>query len=151
MTTAMPHAASRFRVRTHFGAVRRLGLLLVAVSLVSLFSANARAAVSSRNAVPMCSSDGRSVIAPPIILPWRMLTLEAPPPPCPELDGTLFQSVVEHQQPSPPKPPAPEAPRAAPVRGAELARPAAQRLSLSTPAPPMSRELVDSLYRPPRG
>ncbi len=149
MTTAIPHVASRFRARAHFGAVRRLGVLLVAVSLVSLFSANARAAVSSHNAVPMCSSDGRSVIAPPIVLPWRMLTLEAPPP-CPQADDTLFQSVGEHHAPAPSKAPAPEAPRAVPVRGGQLARPAAARALVTALAPPAGRELLDTLYRPPR-
>ena len=149
MTTAPPHVATRFRVRTHLGSVRRLGVLLVAVSLVSLFSASARAAVSSHNAVPMCSSDGRSVIAPPIVLPWRMLTLEAPPP-CPQADDTLFQSATEHHPPAPSKSPAPEAPRAVPVRGAELARPAAARAPITALAPPASRELRGTLYRPPR-
>jgi len=130
--------------------VRRLGVSLVAVSLMSLFSANARAAVSSHNAVPMCSSDGSSVIAPPIVLPWRMLTLEAPPP-CPQADDTLFQSAGEHHPPAPSKPPAPEAPRAVPVRGGELARPAAALALVTALAPPASRELLDTLYRPPRG
>lgn len=141
--------ASRFRARTRLGSVRRLSVLLVAVSLVSLFSANARAAVSSHNAVPMCSSDGRSVIAPPIVLPWRMLTLEAPPP-CPQADDTLFQSATEHHPPAPSKPPAPEAPRAVPLRDAELARPAAARVPITALAPLASRELRGTLYRPPR-
>jgi len=150
MAAAIPHVASRFRARAQSGSVRRLGVLLVAVSLMSLFSANARAAVSSHNAVPMCSSDGRSVIAPPIVLPWRMLTLEAPPP-CPQADDTLFQSAGEHHPPAPSKPPAPEAPRAVPVRGGELARPAAALALVTALAPPASRELLDTLYRPPRG
>jgi hypothetical protein len=149
MTTASPLLACRFRARIHFRAVRRLGVLLVAVSLVSLFSASARAAVSSHNAVPMCSSDGRSVIAPPIVLPWRVLKLEAPPP-CPQGNDTLFQSALEHHPAAPSQAPAPEAPRAVPVRGGELARPARTRVLVSALAPPPSRELLDTLYRPPR-
>ena len=98
----------------------------------------------------MCSSDGRSVIAPPIVLPWHVRTLEAPPP-CPQADNTLFQLAGEQQKPTPSKPPAPEAPRAVPIRTSELATPTCARVLIDALTPPASRERSDTLYRPPRG
>jgi hypothetical protein len=108
------------------------------------------AQAAGRTPVPMCSSDGRSVIAPPIILPFRLITLEAPPP-CPHSDGLFVQSsLADDHQRTPSNPPAPDAPRAVPVRGTDLARPKVQRVAVSSSANFAGRELVADLYRPPR-
>jgi hypothetical protein len=130
------------------GVARRVAVLLVTMAVATLVSPAARAS-NNHGAVPMCSSDGRSVIAPPIILPFRLVTLEAPVS-CPHADVPLVQSVAEHHQPLPSNPPAPQAPRAVPVRAHDLARPASERLSIAAVGLPASREVIDNPYRPPR-
>ena len=118
-------------------------LLVLAFALATLVSTQARAAV------PMCSNDGRSVIAPPIVMPWRMLTLDAPKP-CPQADSLLVQFLPEQQRRAPSEPPAPAPLRAVPLRTSELAAPARTRRPSVSPEIPTSRELGCSLYRPPR-
>ena len=123
--------------------MKRLVLLFIAVAVATLVSAPARAAV------PMCSNDGRSVIAPPIVFPWRVQTLDAPAP-CPQPDNAVSRSLPGQEQHAPSNPTAPVAPRAVPVRHGELAAPLRVRSLQATPAAPRGLELVDTLYRPPR-
>ncbi|HTQ05986.1 MAG TPA: hypothetical protein VMI54_19125 [Polyangiaceae bacterium] len=124
--------------------MKRLALLFVAVAVATLVSTPARAAV------PMCSDDGRSVVAPPIVFPWRMQTLEAPPP-CPQQDGAFSRSLPGEEQRAPTNPPAPMAPRAVPIERGELATPLRVRSRTQPVAIPRGSELIDTLYRPPRG
>jgi hypothetical protein len=130
---ALPRAAS----------AKRLALLVV-VAVATLVSAPAKAAV------PMCSDDGRSVVAPPILLPWRMQTLEAPPP-CPQPDNAFARSLPAQEQHGPSSPPTPAPPRAVPIRHGELAWPLRRRALAPTLLAPRAFDLLDSLYRPPRG
>ena len=123
--------------------MKRLALLFIAVALATLVSTPARAAV------PMCSDDGRSVVAPPIVYPWRMQTLDAPAP-CPQPDSAFSQSLPGQEQRAPVSSPAPSAPRAVPVKPGELAAPESTRAITLAFAAPHGLELVDSLYRPPR-
>jgi hypothetical protein len=150
MTTAIRSVPRWFRVRPRLGSARRLGVLLVAIAVATLVSPSARAGAGNRNAVPMCSSDGRSVIAPPIVLPFHLVTLEAPAP-CPHSDGLLALSIADDHQRAPSNPPAPDAPRAVPVRAGDLASPEAARLREACDDSFAGRELVHDLYRPPRG
>lgn len=117
--------------------------LLVAVALATLVSAPARAAV------PMCSNDGRSVVAPPIVFPWRMQTLEAPAS-CPQTDNTFFRSLPGEQNRAPSSAPTPEAPRAVPIRTGELASPLRARALALPLVVPRGFDLIATLYRPPR-
>jgi hypothetical protein len=126
------------------GRLRRVLLGFVVLALVSVVSRPAHAAV------PMCSSDGRSVIAPPIILPWRELKLEAGAP-CQQPENPLLRSMPDQQRQAPSSPPAPAPLRAMPVRTSELPRPASMRLCVDASPAPVSLHLVDSIYRPPRG
>ena len=118
--------------------------LAVALAVATLVSAPAKAAV------PMCSSDGRSIVAPPILLPWRMQTLEAPAP-CPESENLFARSLPAGEHHAPSNPPAPPAPRAVPVRHRELAAPVRVRALAQPLVAPRGFDLIDSVYRPPRG
>ncbi len=86
------------------GAARRTLFGLMLVVAATLLGAPAHAAV------PMCSNDGRSIAAPPIILPWHERTLEAPKP-CAPSDNSLVTSAPDR---SPTSPSATGQPRAAP-------------------------------------
>ena len=132
-SSALPRAASAKRFA-----------LLVVVAVAALVSAPAKAAV------PMCSDDGRSIVAPPILLPWRMQTLEAPAP-CPQPDNLLARSLPAQEQHAPSNPPTPSAPRAVPIRYGELAAPLRVRAPAPLRAAPRGFDLLDSVYRPPRG
>ena len=118
-------------------------LVVLAFALATLVSTQARAAV------PMCGNDGSSVAAPPIVMPWRMIALDAPAP-CPHADPFLVLSLPEHQPRSPSVPTAPAPLKALPLRGGDLARPPYLLLRIEAPGAPTSLELVASLYRPPR-
>ncbi len=131
--SALPRAAAA----KHFA-------LLVVVAVATLVSAPAKAAV------PMCSDDGRSVVAPPILLPWRMQTLEAPPP-CPQPDNAFARSLPGPEQHGPSSAPAPAAPRAVPIRHGDLASPYRVRVLAPPLVAPHAFDWIDSLYRPPRG
>ncbi len=124
------------------GALRRaaLGFFLLLTALLATSPASA--------AVPMCSSDGRSVAAPPMILPWRQLSLEAPKP-CPQPDNLLLRSMPE-QQKGPSSAPAPALLRAMPVRAMDLPLPASVRQQIDSAVAPRSVSLIDGIYRPPR-
>ena len=143
----MPHALRAvprwFSALPRAATAKRLALLVV-VAVATLVSAPAKAAV------PMCSDDGRSVVAPPILLPWRMQTLDAPPP-CPQPDNASARSLPGHEQHGPSSPPTPAAPRAVPTRPGELAS-ALRARGLAPPlVAPHGFDLLDSVYRPPRG
>jgi len=109
-----------------------------------LASTRAEAAV-----VPMCSSDGRSVIAPPIMVPNRGLVLEAPHP-CPQPERALMRSMPRDPggQPTPPS----DGPiRALPIVPPDLPVPYVGRRTHHDDAGSMGLELVCSIERPPRG
>jgi len=143
MTAAISSSTRRFSALP--SAVARRSMLALVVLAVALMSS-----APARAAVPMCSDDGRSVVAPPIILPWRVLTLEAPKP-CPPSDMlVLFGSVPAEQQRGPSSPPTPEPLRAVPVRACDLPAPPASREPLTSLDRPTSLELVTGVYRPPR-
>src|SRR5688572_9083647 len=82
------------------GSLRRAErvLLVLAAALVTLLSTS-----SARAAVPMCSEDGRTIAAPPIMAPNRGLVLDAPRP-CPPQGSVLVRSVPSDPggQPTPP-------------------------------------------------
>jgi hypothetical protein len=144
MTIAIRGVPRRFPVLLGAASARRFAVLCIALAVATLVSAPARAAA------PMCSNDGRSVIAPPIVLPWHMVTLDAPAP-CPKPDGLLVQSLPNDQPQSPSSPPTPAPLRAVPVRGAELVSAARSRSCVAALDVPSGHELVATHYRPPRG
>jgi hypothetical protein len=125
------------------GMFRRGVVALLALVVVMLLPAGAQASV------PMCSNDGRTVAAPPIILPWRQLTLEAAKP-CQQPDNVLLRAMPDQQQKSPSSAPAPAPPRAMPVRGLDVPRPPGVRERVVGASSPSRFLLVESVYRPPR-
>jgi len=126
------------------GGVFRRGVVgLLALVVVMLLPAGAHASV------PMCSTDGRTVAAPPIILPWRQLTLDAPKP-CQQPENVLLRAMPDQQQRSPSSAPTPAPLRAMPVRALDVAPQSGVRaLVAREPRPPFIL-LVDCIYRPPR-
>ena len=115
---------------------------LFAALLTLLASANAHAAV------PMCSEDGRTVAAPPIMAPNRGLVLEAPRP-CPPQNVVLIRSMPRDPggQPTPPS----DGPiRVLPVTPADLPLPYAGRRASDHDAKVNGLELVQGIERPPR-
>lgn len=142
-----PHpalASSRFAAPRARGGVFRHGVLMLAAVLVSLLlPARAQAAV------PMCSSDGRSIAAPPIILPWRKLTLEAPKP-CQQTDNPLLRAMPEQQQRTPSSAPTVAPIRAMPTRAFALAHPSGIRVHVVAGSSPPTFVLIASIDRPPR-
>jgi len=122
---------------------RRGVVALLALVIVMLLPAGAHAAV------PMCSADGRTVAAPPTILPWRQLKLEAPKP-CQQPDNALVGAMPEQQPKSPSSAPAPAPLRAMPVRALDVPRPPGVRERVVGKSSPSRFLLVESIYRPPR-
>jgi len=123
---------------------RRLLLGLAVLVVATLFGGSAQAAV------PMCSNDGRSVEAPPMVLPWRKLTLEAPPP-CTATDNPLLlRSMPERQERAPSTPVAPAPLRAMPARATSLSPPPSALVRIGTEALPSTIALVRTIDRPPR-
>jgi hypothetical protein len=116
---------------------------VVVLALVSIVSSPARAAV------PMCSNDGRSVAAPPMILPWRELKLEAGTP-CQQPENPLLRVMPEQQRQAPSSSPAPAPLRAMPVCTSELPPPPGVRTRIEESAVPTSLYLANAIYRPPR-
>jgi hypothetical protein len=143
MTTAISSSERWFSAPpVGAGCGRRWLIALIVLLLATLVGAPARAAV------PMCSEDGRTVAAPPIILPWRGLTLDAPVP-CPQPDNLLLvKSLPDQRAPSSAPTPAPL--RAVPVRPLDIPAAPALREPLITADHPTSLELVNTVYRPPR-
>ena len=132
---AAPFARTRRARRVLFGAL--------ALALFSIVSSPAHAAV------PMCSSDGRTVAAPPMILPWRELKLEAGTP-CQQPENPLLRVMPEQQRQAPSSAPVPAPLRAMPARAIDVPPPSSMRLSIEAwPAPP-SFYLANTVYRPPR-
>lgn len=134
----------RFAVISRPSGMFRRGVVALATLLVlMLLPAAAHAAV------PMCSEDGRTVAAPPIILPWRQLTLDAPKP-CQQPDNPLLRTMPDRQQNAPSSPPSPAPLRAMPARPVDVAPPAGVREPIDAASSPPSFHLVASIYRPPR-
>ena len=144
MRTERRSVRRRFAALAAPGGLFRRGVVgLVALVVVMLLPAGARASV------PMCSTDGRTVAAPPIILPWRQLTLEAPTP-CQQSENVLLRAMPDQQQRSPSSAPTPAPLRAMPVRALDVAPQSGVRaLVAREPRPPFIL-LVDCIYRPPR-
>ncbi|HEV8548161.1 MAG TPA: hypothetical protein VGQ57_04015 [Polyangiaceae bacterium] len=143
MTLATTHFC-RWFLASHSGrGVERVVLALIASLVVVLTPSPAHAAA------PMCSSDGRSVVAPPSILPWRQQTLEAPTP-CPLPENQLLRSMPEEQQRAPSSAPSPAPLRAMPVRPVELSSPKTARTAILDGTRPVGVPRVSVIYRPPR-
>lgn len=144
MTTAIRRAA-RLGSALPRGAAsaRRLVVVLFALTLATLVSAPARAAV------PMCSSDGRSVAAPPIVMPWRMIELKETKS-CPQPDNVLLAFAPVQRERAPSAAPTPVAPRAVPVERGELAAPASVRVPIVDAVLVHGRNASETPYRPPR-
>jgi len=144
MAPQTPLASSRFAAPRARGGLFRHGVLVLAAVLVSLLvPARAHAAV------PMCSNDGRSVAAPPIILPWRKLTLEAAKP-CQPTDNPLLRAMPDQQQRTPSSAPTVAPIRAMPTRAFALAHPSGIRAHVVPGSSPPTFVLVASIDRPPR-
>jgi hypothetical protein len=136
-----PPAFAGIRACASARARRLLPMLLVL--LVALLSSSRAEA-----AVPMCSEDGRSIVAPPIMFPNRGLVLEAPRP-CPEPVTALIRSVPSDPggQPTPPS----DGPmRALPVTPADLPLPCAASRPSYDSTLSTGFELSGSIERPPR-
>jgi len=144
MPPASPLASSRFSARRARDGLFRHGVLVLAALVVSLL-----VPTRAHAAVPMCSSDGRTVAAPPIILPWRQLTLEAPKP-CQQPDNPLLRAMPDQHQKTPSSAPTFTPIRAMPTRAVALARPSGMRQRILAASRPPSFILVASIDRPPR-
>jgi hypothetical protein len=144
MPPAFPFAPSRFAAQRARGGLFRHGVLVLAALVVSLL-----VPTRAHAAVPMCSNDGRSVAAPPIILPWRQLTLEAPKP-CQQSENPLLRAMPEQQQRTPTSAPTFAPIRAMPTRAFALAHPSRIRARIVAASSPPSVVLIASIYRPPR-
>jgi hypothetical protein len=142
-TATSPAARSLDAPLGRVARVQRFAFALVVLALATVVSPRAHAAV------PMCGEHAQTVAAPPMILPWRKLTLEAPAP-CPQQSDFLALSVPESQPRGPSSPPAPAPLRAVPVRTSELPEPPALREPIVSLDQPKGCELVSTVYRPPR-
>jgi hypothetical protein len=134
----------RFAVISGTTGMFRRGIVALATLLVLTLLPTA-----ARAAVPMCSEDGRTVAAPPIILPWRKLTLDAPKQ-CQQQENPLLRAMPDRQQNAPSSPPAPAPLRAMPARPVDVAPPAGIREHIANASSPPGFHLVASIYRPPR-
>lgn len=144
----MPHRPPHF-IRSWtapFARTRRARRVLFGALALALFSIVASPAHA---AVPMCSSDGRTVAAPPMILPWRELKLEAGTP-CQQPDNPLLRVMPEQQRQAPSTAPVPAPLRAMPARAIDVPLPARVRLPVEGLPAPVSFYLSNSVYRPPR-
>jgi hypothetical protein len=104
---------------------------------------------SAHAAVPMCSSDGRSIAAPPIMVPGRNLVLEAPPT-CPPTSGTLLVRALPNDPGGQPTIPLESPLRVIPVFARALPRPHAGRMLIEFTTLPAGSPATDGIYRPPR-
>jgi hypothetical protein len=129
-----------WRLRT--GAHRVLPLIFAFATLFG-FSRSADAAV------PMCSSDGRSIAAPPIMVPGRNLVLEAPRP-CPPPPGSLLVRALPNDPGGQPTVPLESPLRVVPVFASAPPRPHAGRTLIEYTARPAGSPATDGIYRPPR-
>jgi len=124
-------------------ARRAARLFAVLAALAAVFATS-----EAEAAVPMCSSDARTVIAPPIGTPNRGLVLEATKH-CPNLP-TSIQSLPP--EPGAPTAATPDAPlRAVPVRFFGLGEPTRTLAPFDQDERAPRPGTVNQLYRPPRG
>jgi hypothetical protein len=132
-------------VKTRFSA-RAVRLLIATFVAVATFAFGAPASA----AVPMCSHDGRSIAAPPIMRPKSGLVLESRGD-CERLRALLTQSNHgEDGRGSPLQ--ASDAPlRAVPAHGAIPTTPRLERLDVTDDAGEVRAAIVIDLFRPPRG
>lgn len=132
-----------------FTALSRLLLARRAARLFAVLAALAAVLGTSEAdaAVPMCSSDARTVIAPPIGTPSRGLVLEAPKH-C--LNSPMsIQSLPP--EPGAPTAATPDAPlRAVPVAFFGLGAPTSTLISIDRDVQVPRSSMVSPLYRPPR-
>lgn len=127
-----------------FGArARRVLPLIFAFATLLGFSRSAHAAV------PMCSSDGRSIAAPPIMVPGRHLVLEAPRP-CAPTGGTLLVRSLPPDPGGQPTVPLESPLRVMPVFASAPPRPYAGRTLIEVTERPAGSPATDGIYRPPR-
>jgi hypothetical protein len=117
--------------------------LILAFAVLLGFSGSADAAV------PMCSSDGRSIAAPPIMVPGRNLVLEAPRS-CPPPTGTPLVRALPQDPGSQPPVPLENPLRVVPVFGTAPPRPCSGRTLIEVTARPPGSAATTGVYRPPR-
>ncbi|HEY3499974.1 MAG TPA: hypothetical protein VGK73_35035 [Polyangiaceae bacterium] len=137
-----PPPSNAARRSARCGLVERMFVALVIAVVTLLATGTARAAV------PMCSGDGRTIAAPPIMAPNRGLVLEAPRP-CPKQETVLVGSMPSDPggQPAPPS----SGPiRAVPVTPADLPLPCVGRAARDSASISKGLELISSIERPPR-
>lgn len=123
-------------------ARRAARLFAVLAALAALLGAR-----EAEAAVPMCSSDARTVIAPPIGTPNRGLVLEASKH-CPSLPTSIRSLPPEPGTPTAATPDAPL--RAMPVAFFGLGAPTATLTAIDRDVQTPRSDLVSTLYRPPR-
>ena len=137
-------ARRQFAVISGSSGMFRRGVVALATLLALMLLPTA-----ARAAVPMCSEDGRTVAAPPIILPWRQIPLDAPKQ-CQQPENPLLRAMPDRQQNAPSSQPSPAPLRAMPARLVDVAPPASVREPIDTASCPPSFHLVACIYRPPR-
>jgi hypothetical protein len=121
-----------------------LRLLPAAIVAMVLFGARSAAA-----AVPMCAEDGRSLIAPPILMPSKGHVLEHDAP-CPELVRLLLDAPERDNHPQPPVERVEDAPRGVLVQPPALPRPRGIRVAFAFDRPVVARGVRSGIDRPPR-
>jgi hypothetical protein len=137
--------SSRRFVRTQ-PLLARASMRLLHAMLVVL--ATLTVGTGARAAVPLCSDDGRSMVAPPIVKPGSGRAIESAED-CERLRALLGHSKPGDNQRNPVE--FGDAPlRAVPVRVELPAPPHLARLDVETDALRARPALLDSLFRPPR-
>lgn len=133
-------------MRLWVGLLQRSAKLLpVVIATMVLLAARTASA-----AVPMCSEDGRTVAAPPILMPSkdRVLKHDAA---CPEVLRLLLDAPVrENHKPRPATERVDDAPRGVPARVIDLPAPSSLRVPLDFDPPNAARDVKTSIDRPPR-
>lgn len=124
------------------GSAKLLPIVIAAMVLLGARTASA--------AVPMCSEDGRSLAAPPILMPSkdRVLKHDAP---CAEVLRLLLDAPVrDDQKPRPVTERVDDTPRGVLARVLSLPPPSGMRVSLDADRPIAARDAKTSIDRPPR-
>jgi hypothetical protein len=131
-------------LRTHplpKASMRLLQAMLVVLATLTV-------STGARAAVPLCSEDGRSMVAPSIVKPGSGRTFESAED-CERLRALLGHSKPGENQRNPIE--LGDAPlRAVPVRGELPGPPHLARLDVETSAPRAPPALIDGVFRPPR-
>jgi hypothetical protein len=122
----------RTRLVSSKATVRLLHAILVALALFTVGS-------GARAAVPLCSEDGRTMPAPPIVKPSSGRAIESAGD-C-EHPGDNQRTPLEL---------ADTPPRAVPVRGVLPAAPRLARLDVETDVRRALPAAIDGVFRPPR-